>query len=459
MAIVTVSAAASHVGKIRSNNQDSGYAGETLFAVADGMGGHAGGDVASALALTRLVEIDGQYNSAVDAEFALQEAIVAANAVLTEAVYEHPELTGMGTTLSALVRVGHSVALAHIGDSRVYRLRDDALVQITVDHTFVQRLVDSGRITAEEAKTHPRRSVLMRVLGDVDAAPEVDLQVMDTRPGDRWMLCSDGLSGVVEPEDIEKILKNNIQPKDAAAALIKESLDHGAPDNVTVVVVDVHQSFESPAVDPVIVGSAAQPVAFEQPVGRRTSRIPGLRLHPRGPASTEPSHFEAESDDYLDELIEEDRRRGRRRKVTWLVGVLVIAALVAAGLYAGYRWTQTRYYVGTADGTVAIFQGVQQGIGPIALSHVFQETDIESDALPPYTQRQVENTISADSITAALEIVKRLSDAAATGTDTEVSGDGSSTPTPGATPTATPTPTAAPTDPAAPVAPTEGTAP
>ncbi|WP_084361427.1 PP2C family protein-serine/threonine phosphatase [Herbiconiux solani] len=432
MAIVTVSAAVSHVGKIRSNNQDSGFAGETLFAVADGMGGHAGGDVASALALKRLAEIDGQYNSAVDAEFALQEAIVAANAVLTETVYEHPELTGMGTTLSALVRVGHSVALAHIGDSRVYRLRDDVLTQITVDHTFVQRLVDSGRITPEEAKTHPRRSVLMRVLGDVDAAPEVDLQVMDTRPGDRWMLCSDGLSGVVEFDDIETILKDNAEPHAAADALVKESLDHGAPDNVTVVIVDVHQSLDTPAVEPVVVGSAAVPIAFEQPVRRtvRIAGIPGLRMHPRGPASTEPSHFEPGSDDYLDELIEEDRRRSRRRKATWLVAAIVVLGLIAGGLYAGYRWTQTRYYVGASNGSVAIFQGIQQTVGPIALSHVFQETDVTTDALPDYTRRQVENTISADSITAALEIVKRLSDSAAT-----------NTPTDGTTPPPTPAPT------------------
>ncbi|MDF2443514.1 MAG: family protein phosphatase [Subtercola sp.] len=157
MALVTESAAVSHVGRVRANNQDSGYAGQSLFAVADGMGGHAGGDVASALALNKLLEIDGEYSSAVDAEFALQEAIVSANAILAEAVYEHPELTGMGTTLSALVRVGHSVALAHIGDSRIYRFRDGKLTQITTDHTFVQRLVDNGRITAEEAKVHPRR--------------------------------------------------------------------------------------------------------------------------------------------------------------------------------------------------------------------------------------------------------------------------------------------------------------
>jgi protein phosphatase len=442
VAIVTVSAAVSHVGKIRSNNQDSGFAGETLFAVADGMGGHAGGDVASALALQRLAEIDGQYGSAVDAEFALQEAIVAANAVLTETVYEHPELTGMGTTLSALVRVGQSVALAHIGDSRVYRLRDDVLTQITVDHTFVQRLVDSGRITPEEAKTHPRRSVLMRVLGDVDAAPEVDLQVMDTRPGDRWMLCSDGLSGVVEADDIEKLLKDNVSPDDAANALVEESLDHGAPDNVTVVVVDVHQSLETPEVEPVIVGSAASPIAFERGVGRRVTRmtgiagIPGLRLHPRGPASTEPSHFEPGSEDYLDELIDEDRRRGRRRKVASLVALLAIIAIVVTALWAGYGWTQTRFYVGESDGNVTIYQGVQQGIGPVSLSHVYQRTGTEVESLTPYAQAQVENTISADSAQDAREIVDRLKDRAAPD-------EGASTSTP--TPTPTPAPTGSPT--------------
>ena len=409
MAIVTVSAAVSHTGKIRSNNQDSGFAGETLFVVADGMGGHAGGDVASALAVRRMKEIDGQYNSAVDAEFALQEAIVATNAVLSETVYEHPELTGMGTTLSALVRVGQSVAIAHIGDSRIYRLRDGVLSQITVDHTFVQRLVDSGRITAEEAKTHPRRSVLMRVLGDVDAAPEVDLQVMDTRPGDRWMLCSDGLSGVVERDDIEKVLIERADPDAAADALVRESLDRGAPDNVTVIVIDVEQSIEVPETAPATVGSAAAPIVFDQQVGRRSGRLPGLRLHPR-PVQPE-SHFEPESQGYLDELIDEDRRRSRRRKITWLASVLVILGLLTAGLYTGYQWTQTRYYVGQADGHVAVYQGVQQTIGPVALSHVFQQTDISVDSLSPYAQGQVSNTISAGSVTEALQIVQRLSDA------------------------------------------------
>jgi serine/threonine protein phosphatase PrpC len=431
MALVTTSAAISHVGKIRSNNQDSGYAGEALFAVADGMGGHAGGDVASALALKRLIEIDGHYNSAVDAEFALQEAIVAANAILAETVYEHPELTGMGTTLSALVRVGHSVALAHIGDSRVYRFRDGALTQITADHTFVQRLVDSGRISPEEAKTHPRRSVLMRVLGDVDSTPDVDLQVMDTRPGDRWLICSDGLSAVVDNEEIEAALASDATADTVVKDLVKASLDNGAPDNVTIVVVDIIQSFEEVHTEPVTVGSASKPVAFEGTLGRRVSRLPGLRLHGRGSASNDPSHFEPESDDYLDELIDENRRRSRRRKVSWLVGVIIVIGIIVAGLFAGYNWTQSRYYVGESQGKVTIFKGIQQSVGPFALSEVYRVTDISVSDLPSYTKEQVNDTISAASVTAALEIVNRINDSA------------DFTPTPSPSATATPTPTGA----------------
>ena len=206
MASTDRSAAVSHVGKVRSNNQDSGYAGQYLFLVADGMGGHAGGDVASAIAVKRITETDRQYTSPNDAEFALQSALLAANSLLAETVFEHGELTGMGTTVSGLLRVDNHVAIAHIGDSRIYLFRDGKLTQITNDHTFVQRLVDSGRITAEEAAVHPRRSVLMRVLGDVDASPEIDTTVMETKAGDRWVICSDGLSSYVAEDKIATVL-------------------------------------------------------------------------------------------------------------------------------------------------------------------------------------------------------------------------------------------------------------
>ncbi|MEX2441938.1 MAG: protein phosphatase 2C domain-containing protein, partial [Pontimonas sp.] len=174
MVTPVLSAASSHVGKVRASNQDSGSVGNHLFVVADGMGGHAGGDVASAIAVKHLVGIDHAFDNTDDAREELYRGILGAGAKLTQAVAEHPELTGMGTTVSAMVRVGLQMVIAHIGDSRIYRLRDGTLEQITADHTFVQRLVDTGRITAEEAAVHPRRSVLMRVLGDVDVNPEID---------------------------------------------------------------------------------------------------------------------------------------------------------------------------------------------------------------------------------------------------------------------------------------------
>ncbi|OUE19687.1 PP2C-family Ser/Thr phosphatase [Clavibacter michiganensis] len=418
MATVTQAAAVSHVGKVRSNNQDSGYAGRDLFVVADGMGGHAGGDVASAVALTRIIEADKPYASAHDAEFALQAGLVAANQLLAETVFEHSELTGMGTTVSALARVGRHVAIAHIGDSRIYLFRRGELSQISADHTFVQRLVDSGRITPEEALVHPRRSVLMRVLGDVDAAPEVDTQVVDTHTGDRWLLCSDGLSSYVSEERITEILATAGTPDTVADALVKESLDHGAPDNVTVVVVDVldeddETAASRPAPEPVLVGSAAQPLAFGDEPAKRAVRIPSLLLHPlRATTAARDAQFEPESDQYLEALIAEDRRRALRRRVTWLVGVALILAGLVLACVLGYRWTQSRYYVGESEGTVAVYNGVQQTIGPIELSHVYARTEVKVDDLQPFYRQQVEQTINADSLAGAEEIVNRLQEAA-----------------------------------------------
>jgi protein phosphatase len=405
------SAAASNVGKIRANNQDSGYAGRHLFVVADGMGGHAGGDVASAIAVKRIAETDRSYPSPQDAEFALQSAIIAANQLLAETVFEHQELGGMGTTVSAMIRVGGQVAIAHIGDSRIYLFREGELSQITNDHTFVQRLVDSGRITAEEAAVHPRRSVLMRVLGDVDAAPEIDTDVFATVAGDRWLICSDGLSSYVSDDRIAKVLTSTADPVAATELLIKESLDNGAPDNVTVVVVNIDDTDSSAAEPPITVGSAAHPLTFEGDHGRRPLRLPTLLLHPLKAAQPD-SHFEPESDEYLDELIAEDRRRALRRRISWLVGIALILAAVALGATFFMQWTQTRYYVGEHEGHVAIFQGLQQGIGPIPLSNVYEESTLDVDELPTFSRERIESTINADDLAHARAIVERLADAA-----------------------------------------------
>ena len=405
MATVKASAAVSHVGRIRSNNQDSGYAGRRLFLVADGMGGHAGGDVASAIATTRIAEADADYPSAPDAAAALEGAMVAANRQLAETVADHSELTGMGTTVSALLVQGDRVVIAHIGDSRIYLLRSGELSQITTDHTFVQRLVDAGRITAEEAMVHPRRSVLMRVLGDVESSPEVDSMVLDARPGDRWMLCSDGLSGVVSFDELQEILAADAGAKQVADRLVKASLDGGAPDNVTVVVVDVGEP-PAPATPPLVVGSAAAPLAFgaaAEPVRAR-----GIRLAPFRPHPVQETHFEPDSADYFDELIEEDERRRRRRRIMWIFWIVLLIGAIVTTFIVGYQWTQTRYYVGESNGRVAIFQGIQQDLGPISLHELHTETTIDMADLRTYDQQRVEQTISAGSFSEAYRIVQRL---------------------------------------------------
>ncbi|MFT2817382.1 PP2C family protein-serine/threonine phosphatase [Leifsonia sp. A12D58] len=406
MATVSQSAAVSNVGKVRSNNQDSGYAGHFLFVVADGMGGHAGGDIASAITTKRVMEADHPYQSAQDAEFALQAALIAANSQLADTVFEHSELTGMGTTVSALVVLDDQVAIAHIGDSRIYLLRDGELSQITTDHTFVQRLVDSGRITEQEAAVHPRRSVLMRVLGDVESSPEIDTSILATHEGDRWLICSDGLSGVVSNTAIANALLSGLPARQVAERLIKESLDAGAPDNVTIVVVDIG-SGASRHETPAIVGSAAAPLAFgEEPARNRPLRLPALRLHP-----VRESHFEPDSQDYLSELIEEDARRAKRRKVSWLVAIILLVVAIVGGAILGYQWTQTRYFVGVEGNSVVIYRGVQQDLGPIKLSSVYEKTDVSVSDLRVYDRQQVENTINAPSLEDAQVIVDRLRDA------------------------------------------------
>lgn len=408
MAHVTCAAALSDVGKVRANNQDSGYAGRGLFVVADGMGGHAGGDVASAIALNRVKEADTTYATAEDAQVALQSALIAANALLAEAVFEHPELTGMGTTVSAVARVGDQVALAHIGDSRIYLLRDGELTQVSIDHTFVQRLVDTGRITEEEALVHPRRSVLMRVLGDVDAHPEIDTWVLDTQADDRWLICSDGLTGVVKNDELAVLLASKDSPTSVAESLVRASLDGGAPDNVTIVIVDIDRG--EAAKESVTVGAAAVPLAFEQDVARSKAWMPSLHLHPVRPA-TGPTHFEPQTEDYFDELIEEDQRRARRRRATWLTAVILLVVAIVLAIFLGIQWTQSRFYVGhAADGNVAIFQGVQQSLGPIALSHVYDESTTNLSELTPYQRQQVKQTINADSLDDARRIVSQLVD-------------------------------------------------
>jgi protein phosphatase len=236
-------AARSDVGRLRSKNDDSAYAGRHLMVVADGMGGHAGGDVASASTVLDLIHLDhGGYDEG-EAATQLADEIQTANSLLSELVSANPLLAGMGTTVTALLLSEGTFAFAHIGDSRAYRLRGNDLEQVSVDHTFVQRLISEGRLRPEEAETHPHKNVLMRVLGDVDASPELDLDAFPAVEGERWLLCSDGLNYVPLPL-VERTLREIEDPAECADRLVELTLAAGAPDNVTVIVADVVASQE-----------------------------------------------------------------------------------------------------------------------------------------------------------------------------------------------------------------------
>ena len=238
-------AARSHVGMVRAKNDDSAYAGRYLAVVADGMGGHAGGDVASASTVLDLIHLDHNRHDG-DAGSHLADEIQSANSLLSELVHVNPKLAGMGTTVTALLLSGDRLAYAHIGDSRAYRLKDGTFEQMSTDHTFVQRMIDEGRMTEAEAEVHPHKNVLMRVLGDVDASPELDLKYFDVTAGERWLLCSDGLN-FVRHEMVEEVIRHTKSLATAADTLIELTLAAGSPDNVTVVVFDVVESVANDA--------------------------------------------------------------------------------------------------------------------------------------------------------------------------------------------------------------------
>lgn len=403
------SAIASHVGMVRMNNQDSGFAGNNLFFVADGMGGHAGGDVASALVTKDVSGLEPfTFESPEDAAKKLEKRLLEANNMLSRTVITKPDLAGMGTTFCGFIAMGDKIAVAHIGDSRLYLLRDKKLKQITKDHTFVQRLVDSGRITEEEAATHPRRSVLMRVLGDVDSSPDIDTLILPTLPGDIWLLCSDGLCGYVEDQVIENTLNESASLDIAVDSLIETTLRNGAPDNVTIALVETIAEAPETVAEPKFVGSAAKDgdKTDTRPITRFGRITPPRRIRKMQPV--EESHFEPRVDEYLAELIAETKRQARNRRIMIFGSLLLVIGLFAGFVFMGYQWTQTRYFVGTDGTNVIIYQGVQQNIGSFSLSTPIEDTKIPISSLTPFQQRQIERTLDAASLQDAREIVVRI---------------------------------------------------
>jgi protein phosphatase len=418
-------AAGSHKGMIREGNEDSGYAGPRLLAIADGMGGQAAGEVASSEVISTIVALDDDVPGS-DILTSLGTAVQRANDQLRMMVEEDPQLEGMGTTLTALLWTGQRLGLVHVGDSRAYLLRDGVLTQITQDHTWVQRLVDEGRITEEEATTHPQRSLLMRALGSGEHV-EPDLSIREVRAGDRYLICSDGLSGVVSHQTMEDTLASYQGPQETVQELIQLALRGGGPDNITVIVADVLDIDSGDTLagqlsdTPVVVGAVAENQhqlhdngAMQTPAGRASSLgrpVPGQggggEFGPPGSGDTTGYVPTGGFGDYSDEDFVKPRA-GRK----WLKRSLYIAlalAVIGGGLYGGYRWTQTQYYVGTKDEHVALYRGISQDLAWVSLSKVEKDhPEIELKYLPPYQQKQVKATIAEGGLSDAQSKVDEL---------------------------------------------------
>ena len=388
-------AARSHVGLLREGNEDSVYAGPRVLAVADGMGGHAAGEVASAVAIAAIAPLD-EDDPGGDLLDALSERAVAANEHLRDMVTGDPTLDGMGTTLTAFLFAGSRLGLLHIGDSRAYLLRDGTLSQITTDHTLVQKLVDEGRISEEEAGSHPQRSLITRALDGRDGGVELDLSVREVRDGDRYLLCTDGLTG---PVGRLETLREALEIPDAQEScdrLVQLALRGGGPDNVTVIVADVVDASGQGQSAPVVAGAAADK---PQPPPEGTTESAAARARTAEGRDVEPTPRTAAVP-----VTEAPRRRGRR---TALVALLAVA-LLAVGAVATWAYVRTQFYVGVEDEQVAIFRGVTGDVAGLSMSSVDTRTDLTVDRLDGLAVSRLERGIVAEDRDDAEQIVARL---------------------------------------------------
>ncbi len=397
MSIALAYAARSHIGLgTKSRNEDSAYAGPELLVLCDGMGGHAAGDVASSLIVGELVHLDGEADGADDMLDVLHDNISQANERLAEVSHESTDSTGMGTTCIAMLRSGSKLAVANIGDSRAYLRRGTRVTQITRDHSFVQQLLDEGRITAEEAVHHPQRSLVTRVLtGREDDRP--DLTVRELRAGDRLLLCSDGLTDYVAEDTVSDILRADGSPGDIADQLIAISLRAAARDNITVVVADAIGSEGN--TDPQIVGAASE---------RRGMRMLASDSNAASPAAKAAALSRHINDEPEAPMLAEEQHSGA---LTWVrrgvVGLAALAVVTAAG-YGTYVWSQQQYFVGESSGDVTIYRGLAQDLGPWVLSEPQVVTDVAVADLPEYYQGRVAATLSADDLEDAENTVAEL---------------------------------------------------
>ncbi len=381
----------SEIGLVRRNNQDSAYTSPTMLMVADGMGGAAAGDLASAIAIRELQEADGPLTGEAMLT-AIDTAIAEASRAISDLIEDDPALDGMGSTVCGFMFDGHQLGVANIGDSRAYRYRDGILTRLTRDHSWVQTLVDEGRITEAEALEHPHRSLILRVInGSTQHLP--DLELVDVQAGDRLLVCSDGLCGMVTDTVIAAEMDGELPQ--VLESLIKVAHAEGGLDNITIILADVVEG--EPSGPPEVLGAAA--AIDPGDVSENTITLAAGQL-----AEVVPDPSAGETARYAP--------TAKHRVRTWatvLLAILIPLALIGGAGYGWYHYTQGQYYLGANAEQIAIYQGIPEPVFNLPLSQVVQEDDTRVADLPGYFQEQVRaKALTAESLPAAQRILQTL---------------------------------------------------
>ena len=381
-----VFAAATDVGRMRKNNEDSYLSSQPVAAVADGMGGHSAGEVASAIAIEELAALGsrGPWENETAATDDLKQAILRANRRIREMAASDRKLNGMGTTLVALLEDGDMVHVANVGDSRGYLLRQGELSQVTVDHSLVQELVDDGRLSPEDAERHPQRSVITRALG-IDPEVEFDLFTYKLQVGDRLLLCSDGLSDVVEPAQIRNVLLRVRNSQQAARKLVTVANEQGGPDNITVIVVDAVDEATAQAME------EGGDTTGDLAVGSATGALPVVDGDGPGGRSGRAARAK-------------DRSVARHRRLQRFLVAGIVVLVVAVLLVAGRSFLFSRYWVGFDGDTVAVFQGVPGDVAGIQFSRLVERTPVTRAEVPAGYAARLEDGVLADDLADARSI-------------------------------------------------------
>ena len=378
-----VFAAATDVGRMRKNNEDSYLSSKPVAAVADGMGGHSAGEVASAIAIEELATLGdrGPWENETAATDDLKKAILRANRRIREMAASDHKLNGMGTTLVALLEDGDMVHVANVGDSRGYLLRQSELSQVTVDHSLVQELVDDGRLSPKDAERHPQRSVITRALG-IDPEVEFDLFTYKLQVGDRLLLCSDGLSDVVGTTQIRNVLLRVRSPQKAARQLVTVANEQGGPDNITVIVVDAVDESALPEVEDETGDLTAGAMPLVQGDG-----APGRR---GGRAARSAK----------------DRSLAMHRRLQRVLVAGIVVLVAAALLVAGRSFLFSRYWVGFDGDTVAVFQGVPGNVAGLRFSRLVERSPVGRAQVPPGYAARLDDGVQADDLEDARNIAR-----------------------------------------------------